>query len=128
LQTWLGGFMIATRQIKSSLSADRQKVIERLNVIEKELYDELSNLKKVSISKLEQEARKIQNAEDVVKSYKEHVDFEKEHGNCHSRYHDILISTDIKFITVIKALNEFFLVLFFPDQVCIFSESSCFCA
>jgi hypothetical protein len=25
-------------------------------------------------------------------------------------------------------LNEFFLVLFFPDQVCIFSESSCFCA
>lgn len=75
--------------IRSTVSKLRQKVIERLNVIEKELYDELSNLKKVSISKLEQEARKIQNAEDVVKSYKEHVDFEKEHGTDRETFYTV---------------------------------------
>ncbi|VDI80244.1 Hypothetical predicted protein [Mytilus galloprovincialis] len=66
--------------IRNTVSRLRQKVTERLNVIEKELYDELKNLKQSGKSKLERESRKLQQTADLVKSHREQIEFEKQNG------------------------------------------------
>lgn len=69
-----------SKSIRNRVSQLRQKVLDRLDMIEKDLNEELSELRKTGKAKLERAARKIQQSQNLVNQHKEQIEFERKHG------------------------------------------------